>query len=127
MILLSLKYKEEVIIIVEQSVGHVMLVILLKMLIAIPLSSSNISTVQLAQTTSTLNFFSVMLSLNAYCVTAIGSWVSWLRGLIHVSKTICFIGLLMTNPLNYKSRGAYSLMIQVFLLNLRNLRLLLKE
>jgi NADH-ubiquinone oxidoreductase chain 2 len=68
------------------SVGHVMLVIsLLSLLIATPLSSSNISPVQLTRATSITFFFAAALSFNAYYVTTIGSGVSLYSGLFHVS------------------------------------------
>ena len=63
-----------------------MLVIsLLSLLIAIPLSSSNISAVQLTRATSITFFFAAALSFNAYYVTTIGSGVSLYSGLFHVS------------------------------------------
>lgn len=67
-------------------VSTVMLVIsLLTLLIAIPLSSSNISPVQLTRATSITLFFAAALSFNAYNVTTIGSGVSLYSGLFHVS------------------------------------------
>jgi NADH-ubiquinone oxidoreductase chain 2 len=63
-----------------------MLVIsLLSLLIAVPLSSSNISPVQLTRVTSVAFFFAAALSLNGYYVTTIGSGVSLYSGLFHVS------------------------------------------
>jgi NADH-ubiquinone oxidoreductase chain 2 len=63
-----------------------MLVIsLLSLLIAVPLSSSNISPVQLTRVTSIVFFFAAALSLNGYYVTTIGSGVSLYSGLFHVS------------------------------------------
>lgn len=63
-----------------------MLVIsLLSLLIAVPLSSSNISPVQLTRVTSVVFFFAAALSLNGYYVTTIGSGVSLYSGLFHVS------------------------------------------
>jgi NADH-ubiquinone oxidoreductase chain 2 len=63
-----------------------MLVIsLISLLIAIPLSSSNISPVQLTRVTSVTFFFAAALSFNAYYVTTIGSGVSLYSGLFHVS------------------------------------------
>lgn len=66
--------------------GYVMLVIsLLSLLIAVPLSSSNISPVQLTRVTSVTFFFAAALSFNAYYVTTLGSGVSLYSGLFHVS------------------------------------------
>lgn len=63
-----------------------MLVIsLISLLIAIPLSSSKISPVQLTRVTSVTFFFAAALSFNAYYVTTIGSGVSLYSGLFHVS------------------------------------------
>ena len=63
-----------------------MLVIsLISLLIAIPLSSSKISPVQLTRVTSVTLFFAAALSFNAYYVTTIGSGVSLYSGLFHVS------------------------------------------
>jgi len=72
--------------VLEQIAGDVMLVIsLLSLLIAIPLSSSNISPVQLTRVTSIVFFFAAALSFNTYYVTTIGSGVSLYSGLFHVS------------------------------------------
>lgn len=69
-----------------RTAGNVMLVILLlSLLLAIPLSSSNISPVQLTRVTSVIFFFAAALSFNAYYVTTIGSGVSLYSGLFHVS------------------------------------------
>jgi NADH-ubiquinone oxidoreductase chain 2 len=63
-----------------------MLVIsLLSLLIAVPLSSSNISPVQLTRVTSVTFFFAAALSFNSYYVTTLGSGVSLYSGLFHVS------------------------------------------
>lgn len=63
-----------------------MLVIsLISLLIAIPLSSSKISPVQLTRVTSVTFFFAAALSFNAYYATTIGSGVSLYSGLFHVS------------------------------------------
>ena len=71
-----------------------MLVIsLLSLLIAIPLSSSNISPVQLTRVTSITFFFAAALSFNAYYVTTIGSGVSLYSGLFHVSTVSMAIEL----------------------------------
>ena len=67
-------------------VGNVMLTIsLLSLLVAIPLSSSNISAVQLTRATSIAFFFAAALSFNAYYVITIGSGLSLYSGLFHVS------------------------------------------
>jgi NADH-ubiquinone oxidoreductase chain 2 len=64
----------------------VMLVILLiSLLLAIPLSSSKISPVQLTRVTSITFFFAAALSFNAYYVETIGSGLSLYSGLFHVS------------------------------------------
>ena len=73
-----------------------MLVItLLSLLIAVPLSSSKISPVQLTRATSVTFFFAAALSFNAYYVTTLGSGVSLYSGLFHVSTVSmaieCFI------------------------------------
>lgn len=83
-----------------------MLVIsLLSLLVAIPLSSSNISPVQLTRVTSIAFFFAAALSFNAYYVTTIGSGVSLYSGLFHVSTVslaieffIFFIGGIILLP-----------------------------
>lgn len=63
-----------------------MLVIsLLSLLIAIPLSSSNISPVQLTRVTSIAFFFAAALTFNGYYVATLGSGVSLYSGLFHVS------------------------------------------
>jgi NADH-ubiquinone oxidoreductase chain 2 len=63
-----------------------MLVIsLLSLLIAIPLSSSHISPVQLTRVTSIAFFFAAALSFNAFYVTTLGSGISLYSGLFHVS------------------------------------------
>ena len=66
---------------------------LLSLLIAIPLSSSNISSVQLTRVTSIAFFFAAALSFNAYYVTTIGSGVSLYSGLFHVSTVSMAIEL----------------------------------
>ena len=58
---------------------------LLSLLIAVPLSSSTISPVQLTRVTSVTFFFAAALSLNTYYVTTIGSGMSLYSGLFHVS------------------------------------------
>lgn len=73
-----------------------MLVItLLSLLIAVPLSSSKISPVQLTRATSVTFFFAAALSFNAYYVATLGSGVSLYSGLFHVSTVSmaieCFI------------------------------------
>lgn len=73
-----------------------MLVIsLLSLLIAVPLSSSNISPVQLTRATSVAFFLAAALSFNAYYVATLGSGVSLYSGLFHVSTVSmaieCFI------------------------------------
>jgi len=80
-----------------------MLVItLLSLLIAVPLSSSRpasqgaaISPVQLTRATSVTFFFAAALSFNAYYVATLGSGVSLYSGLFHVSTVSmaieCFI------------------------------------
>lgn len=83
-----------------------MLVIsLLSLLIAVPLSSSNISPVQLTRVTSVVFFFAAVLSLNTYYVTTIGSGVSLYSGLFHVSTVslaieafLFFVGGLILLP-----------------------------
>jgi NADH-ubiquinone oxidoreductase chain 2 len=83
-----------------------MLVIsLISLLIAIPLSSSKISPVQLTRVTSVTFFFAAALSFNAYYVTTIGSGVSLYSGLFHVSTVsmaieffIFFVGGLILLP-----------------------------
>lgn len=73
-----------------------MLVItLLSLLIAVPLSSSKISPVQLTRATSVTFFLAAALSFNAYYVATLGSGVSLYSGLFHVSTVSmaieCFI------------------------------------
>lgn len=71
-----------------------MLVIsLLSLLIAIPLSSSNISPVQLTRATSVTFFLAAALSFNAYYVATLGSGVSLYSGLFHVSTVSMAIEL----------------------------------
>lgn len=78
----------------DKTVGHVMLVIsLLSLLLAVPLSSSNISPVQLTRVTSIAFFFAAALSFNVYYVTTIGSGVSLYSGLFHVSTVSMAIEL----------------------------------
>lgn len=63
-----------------------MLVItLLSLLVAVPLSSSNISPVQLTRVTSVTFFFAAALSFNAYYVATLASGVSLYSGLFHIS------------------------------------------
>lgn len=80
----------------HRSAGYAMLVItLLSLLIAVPLSSSKISPVQLTRATSVTFFFAAALSFNAYYVATLGSGVSLYSGLFHVSTVSmaieCFI------------------------------------
>jgi NADH-ubiquinone oxidoreductase chain 2 len=80
----------------DRSAGYAMLVItLLSLLIAVPLSSCKISPVQLTRATSVTFFFAAALSFNAYYVATLGSGVSLYSGLFHVSTVSmaieCFI------------------------------------
>ncbi len=68
-----------------KSVGNAKLVItLLSLLVAVPLSSSTISPVQLTRVTSLAFFMAARFSFNMYYVTTIGSGLSLYSGLFHV-------------------------------------------
>lgn len=71
------------------------------LLIAIPLISSNISTVQLARATSTTYFFPAMLSFSTYCVTTIRFKVSFCSGIIYVSNPSAVILVLIFRSTTY--------------------------
>lgn len=62
-----------------------LLILLITLLLAIPLFSSNISSVQLTRVTSIAFFFAAALSFNVYNVETMGSGLSLYSGLFHVS------------------------------------------